>query len=144
MKNTGTFNDGKEIIIEYLNYMNGVNKNEFKIYISNMKTPQSRRLLQGLIKQLEIEFSCDISTGQYQSSAGSDEDWYWPAKISQLNSISRCLIGPCKSLLDCNVFNLIYFDMTLSKIDRTRFLQWFFYLNFAYQIYIFIFFCVQL
>ena len=141
MKNTVTFNDGKEIIIEY---MNGVNKNEFKIYISNMKTPQSRRLLQGLIKQLEIEFSCDISTGQYQSSAGSDEDWYWPAKISHLNSISRCSIGPCKSLLDCNVFNLIYFDMTLSKIDRTRFLQWFFYLNFAYQIYIFIFFCVQL
>ena len=68
MKNTVTFNDGKEIIIEYLDYMNGVNKNEFKIYISNMKTPQSRRLLQGLIKQLEIEFSCDISTGQYQYS----------------------------------------------------------------------------
>ena len=55
MKNTVTFNDGKEIIMEYLDYMNGVNKNEFKIYsISNMKTPQSRRLLQGLIKQLEI------------------------------------------------------------------------------------------
>ena len=70
MKNTVTFNDGKEIIIEYLDYMNGVNKNEFKVYISNMKTPQSRRLLQGLIKQLEIEFSCDISTGQYQSSSG--------------------------------------------------------------------------
>ena len=28
----------------------------------------------------------------------------------QLNSISRCLISPWKSLLDCNVFNLIYFD----------------------------------
>ena len=114
MKNTVTFNDGNEIIIEYLDYMNGVNKNEFKIDISNMKTPQSRRLLQGLIKQLEIEFSCDISTGQYQSSAGSDEDWYWPAEISQLNSISRCSIGPCKSLLDCNVYNLIYFDRSQS------------------------------
>ena len=59
-----------------------------------MKTLQSRRLLQGLIKQREIEFDCDISTGQ----------------ISQPNSISRCLISPCKSLLDCNVFILIYFD----------------------------------
>ena len=39
-----------------------------------MRTSQSRRLLQGLIKQHEIQFSCDISTGQYQSSLGSDED----------------------------------------------------------------------
>ena len=39
-----------------------------------------------------------------------DEDWYWPVEILQLNSISRCLISPCKSLLDCNVFNFIYFD----------------------------------
>ena len=70
MKNTVTFNDGNEIIIEYLDYMNGVNKNEFKIDISNMKTPQSRRLLQGLIKQREKEFGCDISTCQYQSSSG--------------------------------------------------------------------------
>ena len=30
---------------------------------------QSTRLLQGLIKQSEIELSCDISTGQYQSSS---------------------------------------------------------------------------
>ena len=29
-----------------------------------------RRLLQGLIKQREIELSCDVSTGQYQSSSG--------------------------------------------------------------------------
>jgi len=29
-----------------------------------VKTFQSRRLLQGLIKQREIELSCDISTGQ--------------------------------------------------------------------------------
>ena len=43
-----------------------------------------------------------------------DEDWYWPVKMSQLNSISRCLISPCKSLLDCNVFNLIYFDWSRS------------------------------
>ena len=35
-----------------------------------LKTLQSRRLLQGLIKQREIELSCDISTGQYQSSSG--------------------------------------------------------------------------
>ena len=35
-----------------------------------LKTLQSRRLLQGLIKQREIEIGCDISTGQYQSSSG--------------------------------------------------------------------------
>ena len=29
-----------------------------------LKTLQSRRLLQGLIKQHEIEFSCNISPGQ--------------------------------------------------------------------------------
>ena len=29
-----------------------------------LKTLQSRRLLQGLIKQREIELGCDISTGQ--------------------------------------------------------------------------------
>ena len=53
-----------------------------------------------------------------------DEDWYWPVEISPLNSISPFLISPCKSLLDCNVFNLIYYhwsrsfwflDPTLSK-----------------------------
>ena len=33
-----------------------------------------------------------------------NEDWYWPVEISQLNSISRCLISPCKSLLDGNVY----------------------------------------
>ena len=30
MKNTVTFNDGKDIIIEYLDYMNGVNKTNLK------------------------------------------------------------------------------------------------------------------
>ena len=35
-----------------------------------LKTLQSSRLLQGLIKQREVELSCDISTGQYQSSSG--------------------------------------------------------------------------
>ena len=29
-----------------------------------------KKTLQGLIKQRDIEFSCDISTGQYQSSSG--------------------------------------------------------------------------
>ena len=43
-----------------------------------------------------------------------DEDWYWPVEISQLNSISRCLISPCRSLLDCNVFNFICFDWSRS------------------------------
>ena len=38
--------------------------------IIKLKTLQSRRLLQGLIKQREIDLSCDISTGQYQSSSG--------------------------------------------------------------------------
>ena len=33
MKNTVTFNDGKDIIIEYLDYMNGVNKTNKKIHI---------------------------------------------------------------------------------------------------------------
>ena len=33
MKNTVTFNDGKDIIIEYLDYMNGVNKKNKKIHI---------------------------------------------------------------------------------------------------------------
>ena len=33
-----------------------------------LKTLRSRRLLQGLIKQRERELSCDISTGQHQSS----------------------------------------------------------------------------
>ena len=37
-----------------------------------------------------------------------DEDWYWPVEISQLNSISRCLISPWKSLLGCNVFSGMY------------------------------------
>ena len=31
---------------------------------------QSKRLLQGLIKQREMELSCNISTGQYKSSSG--------------------------------------------------------------------------
>ena len=33
-----------------------------------LKTLQSRRLLQGLIKHRETEFSCNISTGQYQNN----------------------------------------------------------------------------
>ena len=32
------------------------------------------------------------------------------SSLHQLDSFSRCLISPCKSLLDCNVFNFIYFD----------------------------------
>ena len=40
------------------------------IYTKKLKTLQSRRLLQGLIKQRETELSCDISTGQYQCSSG--------------------------------------------------------------------------
>ena len=37
MKNTVTFNDGKDIVIEYLDYMNSVNKTNKKyIYISNI------------------------------------------------------------------------------------------------------------
>ena len=47
-----------------------------------------------------------------------DEDCYLPVKILQLNPISRCLISPCKSLLDCNVFNLIYFDWSRSFLIR--------------------------
>ena len=39
-------------------------------YDRHFKTLQSRRLLQGLIKQREIELSCDSSTSQYQSSSG--------------------------------------------------------------------------
>ena len=38
--------------------------------IIKLKTLQSRRLLQGLIKQRGIDLSCDISTGQVQSSSG--------------------------------------------------------------------------
>ena len=67
-----------------------------------------------------------------------DEDWYWPVKISQLNSISRCLISPCKSLLDFNVLNLIYFDWSQSFWIRRwarsivhGFCSVFFYLKFA-------------
>ena len=41
-----------------------------KHFFLKLKTLQSRRLLKGLIKQHETEFSCDISTGQYQSSSG--------------------------------------------------------------------------
>ena len=41
--------------------------------VTKLKTLQSWRLLQGLIKQREIEFSCDISTGQYQSSSGKPD-----------------------------------------------------------------------
>ena len=43
----------------------------------------------------------------------SYKDWYWPVEISQLNSISRCLISPCKSLLDCNVLIYIFWLITI-------------------------------
>ena len=39
------------------------------LFIYLLKTLQYRGLLQGLIKPREIEFSCEISTGQYQSSS---------------------------------------------------------------------------
>ena len=39
-------------------------------YLFTLKTLQPRRLFQGLVKQRVIEFGCDISTGQYQSSSG--------------------------------------------------------------------------
>ena len=45
-------------------------KRSWSVKIDQMKTLQSRRLLQGLIKQREIEFGCDTLTGQYQSSSG--------------------------------------------------------------------------
>ena len=41
----------------------------FRFHPRKLKTLQSRRILQGLIEQREIEFSCDISTGQYHSSS---------------------------------------------------------------------------
>ena len=44
-----------------------------------------------------------------------DKDWYWPVVISQLNSISRCLISPCKSLLDCNVYKVLNIYAFLSE-----------------------------
>ena len=46
-----------------------------------LKTLQSRRLLQRLIKQREIMLSCDISTGQYQSSSGTKLQKYIRSKI---------------------------------------------------------------
>ena len=52
-----------------------------------------------------------------------DEDWYWPVQISQLNSISRCLISPCKSRLDGNVFNYMFTiiaSVTPFKIDQNK------------------------
>ena len=64
----------------------------------------------GLINHLNRVFpvrplantSLPKKTGIAQSSK---DDWYWPVEMSQLDFISRCLISPCKSLLDCNVFN---------------------------------------
>ena len=50
--------------------MRRIQKDRYKLKYIKLKTLQSRRLLQGLIKQREIELSCDISTGQYQSSSG--------------------------------------------------------------------------
>ena len=51
----------------YVKMAERANSNDLDI---PLKTLQSRRLLQGLIKQREIEFGCDISTGQYQYSSG--------------------------------------------------------------------------
>ena len=48
----------------------GIQKDRDQSKYIKLKTLQSRRLLQGLIKQREIELSCDVSTGQYQSSSG--------------------------------------------------------------------------
>ena len=63
-----------------------------------------------------------------------DEDWYWPVEISQLNSISRwCDVSLQKSsrTVKFSIWYIltvtIFLDPTLSKIDRTRFLQWFFF-----------------
>ena len=57
-------------------------------------------------------------------------------EILQLNPVPRCLISPCKSLLDCNVFNLIYFDWSRSfwirrwaRLIVHGFCSGFFYLN---------------
>ena len=52
-----------------------------------------------------------------------DEDCYWPVEILEPNSISRCLVSPCKSLLDCNVF--IFFrlnETTLLSVCSTSIL----------------------
>ena len=43
-----------------------------------------------------------------------DGDWYWPVEISQLNSISRCLISPCKSLINCNVFMMMMISIIIT------------------------------
>ena len=89
-------------------------KRSWSIKIDQIENVTVKKTFAGTDQTTWNRVNCDISTGQYQSSAGSDEDWYWPAEISQLNSLSRCSIGPCKSLLDCNVFNLIYFDWSQS------------------------------
>ena len=90
-----------------------------------------------------IFYVIDISANLWYLNK-PDEDWYWPVEISQPNSISRCLISPCKSLLDCNVFNLIYFDWSRSfwirRISRARsivhgFLQCFFFFIFNSTFY---------
>ena len=66
-----------------------------------------------------------------------DEDWYWPVEISQLNSISHCLISPGKSLLDCNVFNksvrwIFGFRTTFTgTIKLNLFLKWLLGSNFS-------------
>ena len=85
-----------------------------------------------------IFYFIDISVNSWYLNK-TDEDWYWPVEISQPNSISPCLISPCKSLLDCNVFNSIYFDWSRSfwirRIRRARLIVhgfcsvFFFYLN---------------
>ena len=59
------------------------------IYTKKLKTLQSRRLLQGLIKQREIELSCDISTGQYQSSSA----FYWDITNLQKYIWSKIVTG---------------------------------------------------
>ena len=51
-------------------------KRSWSVKIDQMENVTvKRRLLQGLIKQREIEFACDISTAQYQSSSGLLITW---------------------------------------------------------------------
>ena len=45
-------------------------KRLWSVKIDQSENVTVKKTLQGLIKQREIEFSCDISSGQYQSSPG--------------------------------------------------------------------------
>ena len=66
-----------------------------KIVISqniSLKTLQSRRRLEGLIKQREIELSCDTSTGQYQSSYQTFPLIMFIASLLYLFHVSTCVV----------------------------------------------------